>query len=152
MWLNNAAHLMTKGLTEVLGVTHACMPMSLHECAASCAQAAHTAGKLLREAALSFRSTTKACTCSGIVVSDSHKHIAIAASYKLSSMVSSRAWFSCSARLQDLLCALLLNMSTCERWCYCHTKYSNRLSLRSMFKHVTSRTPYIHILCACMHM
>jgi len=26
MWLNNAVHLMTKGFTEVLGVTHACMP------------------------------------------------------------------------------------------------------------------------------
>ena len=40
----------------------------------------------MKEAALNFRSTNKTCTCTGIViVSDSHKHIAIDASCKLSS-------------------------------------------------------------------
>ena len=34
---------MTKGFTEVLGVTHACMPVILHElCAVSCTHAADT--------------------------------------------------------------------------------------------------------------
>ena len=63
MWLDNAAHLMTKGFNEVHGVTHARMPMLLHElCPASCTQAAHTTSRLLKEAALNF-----ACTCNGIV-------------------------------------------------------------------------------------
>lgn len=44
---------MTKEVTEVLVMTHACMPMFLHELhAASCAQALRTASKLLKKAAL----------------------------------------------------------------------------------------------------